>query len=343
MSTLEIIAGALVAAGKGILAADESTTTIGKRFKNIDIPSTEETRRAYREMLFSAPKLEESLSGVILFDETIRQKDSKGTPFPELLARRGIIPGIKVDKSAKPLAFSPGEKITEGLDGLRERLTEYRGLGAKFTKWRAVIAIGERIPTSLCLRANTHALARYAALSQEAGLVPIVEPEVLMDGNHTIDQCECVTELALKTVFEELFRHRITFEEMLLKPNMILAGKECPQQPTVEEVARKTLLCLRRTVPDAVPGVVFLSGGQSKIQATQHLNAMNLMGKAPWTLTFSFGRALQEPALKLWKGSAQNLGIAQQALLHRARCNSLACSGLYLEEMEKEFEPAPAS
>jgi len=324
---------ALVAPGKGILAADESTPTITKRFKTIDLPSTEENRRAYREMLFTTPGLGESISGVILFDETIRQRATDGRTFVEMLRERSIIPGIKVDNGAKPLANFPGEKITEGLDGLRERFKQYFDLGARFSKWRAVITIGEHAPSHTCISANAHALARYAALSQETGLVPIVEPEVLMDGNHPIDRCEEVTEKTLLTVFDQLAEHHISLEQMLLKPNMVIAGEDCPKQADVVEVAEATLRCLRRTVPAAVPGVVFLSGGQSDALATQHLNQMNQIGGAAWQLSFSFGRALQAPSLQAWQG--QNMSAGQRALSLRARCNSAARYGRYTEKMEK--------
>ena len=324
---------ALVAPGKGILAADESTPTITKRFKTIDLPSTEENRRAYREMLFTTPGLGESISGVILFDETIRQRATDGRAFVEMLRERSIIPGIKVDNGAKPLANFPGEKITEGLDGLRERFKQYFDLGARFSKWRAVITIGEHAPSHTCISANAHALARYAALSQETGLVPIVEPEVLMDGNHPIDRCEEVTEKTLLTVFDQLAEHHISLERMLLKPNMVIAGEDCPKQADVVEVAEATLRCLRRTVPAAVPGVVFLSGGQSDALATQHLNQMNQIGGAAWQLSFSFGRALQAPSLQAWQG--QNMSAGQRALSLRARCNSAARYGRYTEKMEK--------
>ena len=332
---METTARALVAPGKGILAADESLPTIEKRFKSTGIPATEENRRAYREMLFTTPGLGEFISGVILFDETIRQKTAAGIPFPEALKGQGIITGIKVDNGAKPLAGFPGETVTEGLDGLRDRLAEYGRLGARFTKWRGVISIGSNIPSRTCLEANAHALARFAALSQEAGLVPIVEPEVLMDGEHTIDRHFEVTKMILKIVFLSLFEHRVRLEAMLLKPNMVLAGKECPQQADVAQVAEATLRCLLRTVPAAVPGVVFLSGGQSDILATKHLDALNRLGKAPWELSFSFGRALQAPALKTWKGAPGNVSAAQKALLHRARCNSAARFGKYSEDMER--------
>ena len=326
---LRATANALVAPGKGILAADESHGTIEKRFAAIGVSATEETRRGYREMLFTTPGLREYISGAILYDETLRQTATDGTPLVAVLTRQGIIPGIKVDKGAKALAGFPGEKITEGLDGLRERLLEYAKLGALFTKWRAVIAIGASTPTRTCLEANAHALARFAALSQEANLVPIVEPEVLMDGAHAIERHLEVTEATLKLVFGELFKHRVCLEGMLLKPNMVLSGKDCPQQASVMQAAEMTLRCMLHAVPAAVPGIVFLSGGQSDAQATDHLNAINQLGQAPWQLSFSFGRALQSPALKTWAGSAENVRTAQNALHHRARCNSLARSGRY--------------
>jgi fructose-bisphosphate aldolase, class I len=329
---LEQTARALVEPGKGILAADESHGTIEKRFKVIGVESTEANRLAYREMLFTTPGLGEFISGVILFDETLRQKGADGTSLVEALKRQGIIPGIKVDKGAKALAGFPGEKIMEGLDGLRERLAEYVKLGAQFTKWRAVITIGPSIPTRPCLEANAHALARFAALSQEAGLVPIVEPEVLMDGNHMIERHFEVTEAALKHVFHALYEHHVRLEAMLLKPNMVLSGKDCAQQVSVEQAAEMTLRCMLRGVPAAVPGIVFLSGGQSDVQATQHLNALNKLGKPPWELSFSFGRALQAPALKVWKGSSANAQAAQAALHDRARCNSAARFGKYTGE-----------
>jgi len=331
----EATARALVARGKGILAADESSGTIEKRFKIVSAACTEENRRAYRELLFTTPGLGEFISGVILFDETIRQKAVAGTPLVEVLRRQGIIPGIKVDKGAKALAGFADEKITEGLDGLRERLAEYRELGARFTKWRAVIAIGTTIPTDGCLRANAHALARFAALSQEAGLVPIVEPEVLMDGDHTLERHGEATQRALRFVFDALAEHRIRLEAMLLKPNMVLSGKECPQQATVAEAADATLRCMIRTVPAAVPGLVFLSGGQSDVRATEHLNAMNQRAAAPWELSFSFGRALQAPALKAWAGHAANVDAAQLKLLLRAECNCAARYGKYSAAMEQ--------
>ena len=331
---LESIARSLVAEGKGILAADESSPTIEKRFRSIDLPSTEENRRAYRELLFTTPGVSEFISGVILFDETIRQKAKDGTLFPEVLTRQGIIPGIKVDHGAKSLAGFPGEKVTEGLDGLRERLSEYRRMGARFAKWRAVIAVGDGIPTPFCLEANAHALARYAALCQEAGLVPIVEPEVLMDGSHTIGRCEEVTTATLNLVFSALLAHRVALEGTLLKPNMVLSGKECLPQADVAEVAQATVRTLRRTVPSAVPGIVFLSGGQSPEQATMHLSAMNALGGHPWEMSFSYGRALQEPVLKTWRGNPANVTAAQGAFRHRARCNGAARFGKYTKEME---------
>jgi fructose-bisphosphate aldolase class I len=329
------VARSLVADGKGILAADESAPTIEKRLKAVDVPSTEEHRRAYRELLFTTPGVSEFISGVILFDETIRQKASDGTPFPEVLSRLGILPGIKVDQGAKSLAGFPGEKITEGLDGLRERLAEYRTMGACFAKWRAVIAIGAGIPTSYCLKANAHALARYAALCQEAGVAPIVEPEVLMDGSHTMERCEEVTMAMLSLVFSELLDHKVALEGTLLKPNMVLSGKECPKQASVAEVAEATVRCLRRVVPSAVPGIVFLSGGQSASLATEHLSAMNALGKHPWELSFSYGRALQDPVLKAWRGDPSRVSAAQKAFHHRARCNGAARSGRYSKDMEK--------
>jgi fructose-bisphosphate aldolase, class I len=331
-NAMENIARLLVARGKGILAADESHGTIEKRFKATGVESTEENRRVYREMLFTTPGLGESISGVILFDETLRQQAANGVALVEVLHGQGIIPGIKVDKGAKALAGFPGEKVTEGLDGLRERFAEYAKLGTQFTKWRAVIAIGPNIPTRTCLEANAHALARFAALSQEAGLVPIVEPEVLMDGDHTIERHFEVTEAALKHVFQALDGHRVRLEAMLLKPNMVLSGKESAEQAGVAQVAEMTLRCMLHGVPAAVPGIVFLSGGQTDVQATEHLNALNQLGKTPWELSFSFGRALQAPALKTWKGSPTNLKAAQSALHHRACCNSAARFGKYAGE-----------
>src|SRR6266446_3635213 len=332
--TLETVAKKLVAPGKGILAADESSGTIEKRLKSINVPSTEENRRMYREILFTTNGAGEFISGVILFDETIRQKSRDGRTFVEVLEQQGIVPGIKVDKGAKAMANFPGEKITEGLDGLRNRLAEYRQLGARFAKWRAVIAIGDGIPTRTCIDANAEALARYAALCQEGDLVPIVEPEVLMDGDHTIERYFEVTEQTLRSVFDSLAEHRIVLEGMLLKPNMVLSGKDCPQQASVQEVAEATVRCLKHVVPAAVPGIVFLSGGQTDQQATEHLNAMNRIANLPWQLSFSYGRALQAPVLKAWKGDTANISAAQTAFHHRAWCNSNARYGKYTEEME---------
>ena len=331
---LESVARALVPKGKGVLAADESAGTVKRRFEGIKLESTEENRRTYREMLFTTQGVEEFISGVILFEETVRQKAKDGRSFPEVLSQKGIIPGIKVDKGTVDLPCFLGEKVTEGLDGLGGRLKEYREMGARFAKWRAVIAIGEGIPTRTCLEANAHALARYAALCQEAGLVPIVEPEVLIDGTHTIERCEEVEEATLKCVFSELLDHRVALEGMLLKPSMVLSGKECPKQASVAEVAEATVRCLRRVVPAAVPGIVFLSGGQSAERATEHLNAMNAMGAHPWELSFSYARALQDPALKAWKGEAANVAAAQKIFYHRAKCNGAARHGKYSKQME---------
>jgi fructose-bisphosphate aldolase, class I len=328
-------ANALVADSKGILAADESSGTIEKRFDSISLESTEESRRAYRDMLFTTPALEQWVSGVILYDETIRQSSADGTPFPELLASRGIIAGIKVDTGAKELAGAPGEKVTEGLDGLRERLQEYRGLGARFAKWRAVITIGDGIPTSYCIHANAHALARYAALCQEQGLVPIVEPEVLMDADNDIATCYDATSRTLHAVFHELYHQKVELEGILLKPNMVISGKGSPTQASAEEVAEWTLKCFHGHVPAAVPGIVFLSGGQSDEQASANLNAINSHGPQPWVLSFSYGRALQAPALKAWGGSAENVESGQSSLALRARCNSAAVAGQYSAEMEE--------
>jgi fructose-bisphosphate aldolase class I len=337
---LQDTARAIVAEGKGILAADESDGTIKKRFDSIGVESTEENRRFYRDLLFTTEGVEEYISGVILFDETIRQKSADGTPFPKLLESKGVIPGIKVDKGAKPLALAEAETVTEGLDGLRARLEEYRELGARFTKWRAVITIGKDIPSEYCMWTNAHALARFAALSQEAGLVPIVEPEVLMDGEHTIERSFEVTSRTLHAVFTELRDQRVQPEGMLLKPNMVLSGYECPRQASQEEVAAETIRCFKRHVPAAVPGVVFLSGGQSDEDATANLNAMNALGPHPWQLSFSYGRALQAPALKAWAGKEENVEAAQRAYYHRAKMNSAARSGMYAPEMEKEAVPA---
>jgi fructose-bisphosphate aldolase, class I len=333
---LEQTAAAIVAEGKGILAADESDGTIKKRFDSIGVESTEENRRGYRDLLFTTDGVEDYISGVILFDETIRQSSADGTPFPKLLESKGVIPGIKVDKGAKALALAEGETITEGLDGLRDRLDEYRELGARFTKWRAVITIGKNIPSEYCLWTNAHALARYAALSQEAGLVPIVEPEVLMDGDHTLERSFEVTSRTLHAVFTELRDQRVHPEGMLLKPNMVLSGYEASEQASHEEVAAETIRCFKRHVPSAVPGIVFLSGGQSDEDATANLNAMNGLGEHPWQLSFSYGRALQAPALKAWGGKEENVEAAQRAYYHRAKMNSAARTGMYAPEMERE-------
>jgi fructose-bisphosphate aldolase, class I len=329
---LELTARALVAPGKGILAADESDGTIKKRFDSIDVESTEDNRRAYRELLFTTEGVEDYISGVILYDETIRQQASDGTPFPELLASKGVIPGIKVDLGAKPLALTDGETITEGLDGLRGRLEEYRALGARFAKWRATYSIGDHLPSEYCVWTNAHALARYAALCQEAGIVPIVEPEVLQDGTHTIDESAKVTGRVLQGVYTELRDQRVDFAGTLLKPNMVMSGYEATDRAGVDEVAERTLDVFYRHVPAAVPGIVFLSGGQSDEDATAHLNAMNERGPHPWQLSFSYGRALQAPALKAWSGS--NVAAGQQAYLRRAKLNSAARSGAYVPEME---------
>ena len=333
---LKSVAHAIVAEQKGILAADESGPTIKKRFDAIGLTSSEETRRRYRELLFTTDGIEQYLGGVILYDETLRQSTADGAPFAQLLSSRGIIPGIKVDQGAKALALHPGEKITEGLDGLRERLAEYRQLGAKFAKWRAVIEIDDHdIPSAYGIRANVHGLARYAALCQEAGIVPIVEPEVLMDGAHGIERCEAVTSLVLAELFTELDAHRVAFEGLLLKPNMVIAGMKCAHQPGVQQVADATMRCLRRYVPAAVPGIVFLSGGQSAEDATDHLNAMNKSGPYPWQVSFSYGRALQAPVLSAWQGQENNMEKAQEAFFTRCRLNGLARSGNYDRSMEK--------
>ena len=325
----------LVADGKGILAADETPGTLTKRFEALGIHSTEQSRRAYRELLFTAPDAATSISGVIMQDETIRQKSSTGNPLAQVLASRGIVPGIKVDTGAKPLALAPGETITEGLDGLRDRLAEYRGMGARFAKWRAVIHIADGLPSGACVSANAHALARYAALCQEASLVPIVEPEVLMDGSHSIERCEEVTTTVLHAVFQALFEQRVALDAMLLKPNMVVAGKASSRPASVQEVATATLRCLLRTVPAAVPGIVFLSGGQSDRLATAHLNAINrLPGPKPWKLSFSYGRALQDAALAAWHGRDENVKAGQGALSHRARCNGAASLGRDTDDME---------
>ncbi|HKK16447.1 MAG TPA: class I fructose-bisphosphate aldolase [Gammaproteobacteria bacterium] len=333
---LDKTARAMVARGKGILAIDESFPTIKKRFDGISIESTEENRRAYRDLLITNPGGADYISGMILFDETMRQKTADGTSFPQALIQQGIMPGIKVDKGARDLAGHPGEKVTEGLDGLRDRLAEYNQLGAKFAKWRAVITIGDNIPTSDCIEANAHALARYAGLCQEADIVPIIEPEVLMDADNDIDRCYEVTQTTLKTVFDALYRQSVAFEHTILKTNMVISGKKCNSQAGVQEVADKTVKCLLNTVPAALPGIVFLSGGQSAELATAHLNAMNKSyPQLPWPLSFSYGRALQDPCLKTWLGKEENRAAAQAALLHREKCNSLACKGEYSDEMER--------
>jgi fructose-bisphosphate aldolase, class I len=329
-------ARAMVVKNKGILAADESTSTIKRRFDSIKLESTEEHRRAYREMLFTAPGAADYISGVILYDETIRQKTKDGTPFPEYLAKKGIIPGIKVDTGAKPLAGFKGETITEGLDGLRERFAEYYKLGARFAKWRAVIDIADGIPTEFAIQANAQALARYAALAQENDIVPIVEPEVLMDGAHSIERCEAVTSRVLQTVFDQLFEHRIQLEGMVLKPNMVISGKKAANRAGPEQVAESTVRVLKRHVPPAVPGIAFLSGGQSSAEATLHLSLMNKSGPLPWSLTFSYGRALQDDALKTWAGQAANFAAAQKEMAKRAKLNSLATTGSYSSSMESQ-------
>jgi fructose-bisphosphate aldolase class I len=333
-NTIASTVQAILAPGKGLLAADESFPTIGKRFKELGIDSTEENRRAYRELLFTAKGLPRSISGVILFDETIRQRTGKGVAMPDLLASLGIIPGIKVDAGTEALPAFGGEKFTLGLDGLRERLAEYFALGARFTKWRAVIAIGKGMPTAACIRTNARIHALFAALSQEAGLVPIVEPEILMDGNHTIERCEEVSTAVLRCTFEALCEQRVLLEGMILKTGMILSGADCPRQAGVAEVAEATIRCFRRTVPAAVPGIVFLSGGQSDVPATERLNEISKAPDLPWRLTFSFGRALQDPAMKAWGGSAKNVAAAQGALIHRAACNGLAVRGAYTSKAE---------
>jgi fructose-bisphosphate aldolase class I len=334
---LEQAAQLLVAEGKGILAADETVPTLTKRFAALKIESTPDSRRAYREMFFTTPGAAEFISGVILQDETIRQKSSSGIPLAEVLKKQSIVPGIKVDTGAKPLAGSSDETITEGLDGLRDRLKEYYGLGARFAKWRAVIRITDRLPSSACVSVNAHALGRYAALCQEAGLVPIVEPEVLMDGTHTIERCEDVTSAVLHAVFAELYGQKVVLEQMLLKPNMVISGKACPKQTSVNEVATATLRCLRRHVPAAVPGIVFLSGGQSDVAATRHLNAMNSSRTPrPWKLSFSYGRALQDSAMQAWCGRAEQVKAGQQTFYHRAKCNGAAVLGKYTDAMEAQ-------
>ena len=330
-------AKAMVADDKGLLAMDESFPTCNKRFAKLGIPQTEEARRAYRELIVNTPGLGESISGAILYDETIRQKKKDGTPFAKALADAGIIPGIKVDTGAKDMAGHPGEKISEGLDGLRERLAEYAPMGARFAKWRAVIAVGDGIPSRAAIEANAQALARYAALCQESGLVPIVEPEVLMDGGHTLERCGEVTEEVLRTVFHNLYVQGVMLEGMILKPNMVIPGSTCPKQDAVDEVADATVRCLWRAVPAAVPGIAFLSGGQSSELASARLNAMNVRfkGRLPWALAFSFARAIQQPALEIWRGEDANVPAAQKALHHRALCNRAARRGEYSAAMER--------
>lgn len=332
---LETIAQAMVGPGKGILAADESMGTIQRRFDSIKIENNDKNRQAYRDMLFTTKGVEEAISGVILFDETIRTKGIDGTPFPQLLAKKGIMPGIKVDKGPVNIPFFPNETVTEGLDGLRARVKEYKELGAKFAKWRAVITIGDGIPTYNCLQENAHALARYAALCQEGGIVPIVEPEVLLDGNHTVERCEEVTTETLRITFNALMEQHVHLEGMILKPSMVVSGKDNPRQAGVDEVAERTIRTLKRTVPGAVPGIAFLSGGQSPESSTEHLNRMNQLGKHPWQVSFSFARALQDPALKSWKGESGNVAAAQRIFYHRAKMNSAARTGSYSAAMEK--------
>ena len=335
-SELAKVARAMVAKGKGILAADESTGTIGKRFDSIAVENTEENRRAYRDMLFTTRGIGDYISGVILYDETLRQKSADGTPFSKLLTSQGVIPGIKVDSGAKDMALCAGETVTEGLDGLAKRCADYYKLGARFAKWRGVITIGDAIPSASCIGANAHALARYAAICQEQGLVPIVEPEVLMDGSHTIERCEEVTEWTLNAVFDSLYNQRVVLEHMVLKPSMVISAKSCPVQASPQEVAERTLAILKRTVPAAVPGIAFLSGGQSDELATEHLDLMNKLGGGPWALSFSYGRALQQSCLKAWRGAAANVPAAQAALEHRARMNGLAATGQYRSDLEKK-------
>ncbi len=337
LAELRKTAEAMMAPGKGILAADESTSTIKKRFDPIGVESTADSRRDYREMLFrTKDAMASNISGVILYDETIRQSAQDGTPLVKLIEAAGALPGIKVDMSTKPLAMCPGEVITEGLDGLRERLAEYRGLGAKFAKWRAVIDIGNGIPTHACVNANAHALARYAALCQDQGIVPIVEPEVLMDGDHDIDRCYMVTEWVLKTVYQELYYARVALDGTVLKPNMVVPGKKSGKRASVQEVAEKTIRVLKACVPPAVPGIAFLSGGQSDEEATAHLDAMNRLGGLPWKLTFSYGRALQAAPQKAWSGKRENVPAAQRAFAHRARMNGLAALGQWKPDLEEK-------
>ena len=335
LAELNRVANAMVAPGRGVLAADESAATVKKRFEVIGVECTEDNRRDYRELLFRSKGMA-NISGVILFDETIRQNAKDGTPLVKIIEQAGSLPGIKVDRGVKPLPFSPGEVVTEGLDGLRERLVEYRGLGAKFCKWRAVIEIGPGIPSYNCIHANTHALARYAALCQDEDLVPIVEPEVLMDGDHDIGRCYEVTEFALKMLYQELFHARVKLEGTVLKPNMVVPGKNCAKQASAEEVAEKTLRVLKECVPASVPGIAFLSGGQSDLDATARLNAMNRIGPLPWKLSFSYSRALQAAPQKAWSGRVENVGAAQSAFAHRAAMNGLASLGKWSADLEKQ-------
>ena len=337
---LRATAKAMVAESKGILAMDESNGTCNKRLGKLGIPETDEMRRDYRELILTTPRLGEYISGAILYDETIRQSKKDGTPFVKVMTDAGMIPGIKVDTGAKDLTKFPGEKITEGLDNLRDRIAEYYQMGARFAKWRAVITIGDGIPTRGCIEANTHALARYAALCQEGGLVPIVEPEVLIDGDHTIERCYEVTEEVLRTLFNQLYTQRVEFDQMILKPSMVISGQDCPKQASVDEVAEATVRCLLNSVPASVAGVAFLSGGQINERASAHLNAMNVKfgSQLPWPVTFSYARAIQQPALENWKGKEANMSTAQQLLYHQAKCNGAAHSGKYSPEMEKEVE-----
>jgi len=341
LAELNKVAVAMTAPGRGILAADESTNTIKSRFDKIGVESTADNRRDYRELLFrSTDAMKNHISGVILYEETLRQHAKDGTPLVKVIEQAGSLPGIKVDKGTKPLPFCPGEVITEGLDGLRDRLAEFRTLGAKFAKWRAVIDIGAGIPTWTCVKANAHALARYAALCQEAQIVPIVEPEVLMDGGHDIDTCFSITEWVLRTVYNELFEARVALEGTVLKPNMVIPGKKSPKRASVEEVAEKTVKVLRACVPAIVPGIAFLSGGQSDEEATAHLDAINRIGHLPWSVTFSYGRALQAAPQKAWSGKAENVPAAQRAFAHRARMNGLAAKGQWSADLEKERKAA---
>jgi fructose-bisphosphate aldolase, class I len=337
LAELNKVAEAMVTPGKGILAADESSGTIKKRFDAIGVDSTADNRRDYRELLFrSSDAMKKHISGVILYDETIRQRGKDDTPLVKLIEQSGAMPGIKVDKGTKPLPFSPGEVITEGLDGLRERLAEYRGLGAKFAKWRAVIDIGDGIPSYSAIITNAHALARYAGLCQEEGIVPIVEPEVLMDGSHDADRCALITEWVLKTVYEQLYYQKVRLEGTVLKPNMVVPGKKSPKRASVEEVAEKTIRVLKACVPAAVPGIAFLSGGQSDQEATAHLDAINRIGDLPWNVTFSYGRALQAAPQKAWSGKSENVAAAQRAFAHRAKMNGLATLGQWKADLEKK-------